>query len=160
MLPLAALLVGLAAGQVDPWSDEEGGDVERRERVLISAWAGNAWDLATQNGSSAAVFGGEIAYAFRSMDVGLAGYGYKLPGEKRPWTPVALVRLVNRFQTGNGVEATFGLGVGAARPDDWKAWFQVSLGVRLDLGPTFVGGELSFEQNNLLRLAAGLGVKF
>jgi hypothetical protein len=163
VLPLAALLAGLAAGQAqaDPWADEEDAEAaERRERVTISAWGGNAWDVANQFGSSAAVFGGEIAYVFRSMDLGLAGYGYHLPDERRSWTPVGMVRLINRFPTGNGVEATFALGIGAARPDDWIAWFQVALGVRIDLGRAFVGGELSFEQNNLLRLAGGLGVKF
>jgi hypothetical protein len=161
VLPVAALLVGLALGQAvdDPWaSEEDPGD--RRHRVSISAWGGNAWDIGNQGGASAAVVGGEVAYAFRSLDIGLAGYGYRLPDEERSWTPVGLVRLINRFPTGNGVEATFALGVGAARPAGWQAWFQVALGVRVDLGRAFVGGELSFEQNNLLRLAGGLGVKF
>jgi hypothetical protein len=31
--------------------------------------------------------------------------------------------------------------------------------VRLDLGPMFLAGELSFEQEQLLRLSGGLGVK-
>jgi hypothetical protein len=71
-----------------------------------------------------------------------------------------MLRLVNRFQTGRGLEATFGFGLGAARPDDWVAWFQVALGVRLDLGPAFVGGELAFEQYDVLRLAGGVGLRF
>lgn len=161
MLPLAALLLGLAAGQADPWDDEAWDDEEeRRERVILSAWGGTGWETGVRDGRSFGLVGGELAYAFSALDVGLAGYGYHLPGERRPWTPVMLVRLVNRFRTGRGLEATFGFGLGAARPDDWVAWFQVALGVRVDLGPMFVGGELAFEQYDLLRLAGGVGVKF
>ncbi len=39
-------------------------------------------------------------------------------------------------------------------------FFQVALGLRLDLGPLWLGGELAFERYNLLRLLAGVGVKF
>lgn len=160
MLPLAALLVGLAAGQADAWDEPYEDDDEGRDRILVSAWGGNAWETGVRDGRSAALLGGEVAWAFDSVDVGVAGYGYRLPDERRAWTPVALLRVVNRFETGNGLEATFGFGVGAARPDDWVAWFQIALGVRVNLGPMFVGGELAFEQYDLLRLAGGVGVRF
>jgi hypothetical protein len=65
---------------------------------------------------------------------------------------------MQRFPMRSGVEATFALGLGAARPRTWEAWFQVALGVRLPLGPLFLGGELAFERGDLLRLSAGLGV--
>ena len=52
------------------------------------------------------------------------------------------------------------LGLGAARPDAWQAWFQFAFGLRLGLGPLFLAGELGFEQLDLFRLAAGLGVRF
>jgi hypothetical protein len=36
----------------------------------------------------------------------------------------------------------------------------VALGGRATFGPMFVAGEIAFEQYDLLRLAAGLGVGF
>jgi hypothetical protein len=159
VLPLAALLLGLATGQADSW-EEEGFGEEDRDRVSIAAWGGYAWETGRPDGQSFGLVGGEVAYALRSLDVGVAFYGYDLPSRPRPWTPVTLLRLVNRFETGRGLEATFGFGIGAARPDDWVWWFQVALGFRVDLGPMFVAGELAFEQYDLLRLAGGVGVRF
>jgi len=72
---------------------------------------------------------------------------------------VVLARVTQRFQTRRGLDATFTFGAGAARQVDWKAWFQVALGLRLDLGPIFLAGELGFEQDGLLRLGAGVGVR-
>jgi hypothetical protein len=159
VLPLV-LLLSVATAQVDPWDEDTYDEEEDRDRILVSAWGGNAWETGTRGGGSFALAGGEVAYAFDSMDVGIAGYGYRLPDEKDPWTPVVMLRLVNRFPAGRGLEATFGFGLGAARPDDWVAWFQVALGFRLDLGPAFLGGELAFEQYDVLRLVGGVGVKF
>lgn len=159
VLPLV-LLLSLATAQVDPWDEDDYDEEQDRDRILVSVWGGNAWETGTRGGGSFPLAGGEIAYAFDSIDVGVAGYGYRLPEKKDPWTPVVMLRLVNRFQTGRGLEATFGFGLGAARPDDWVAWFQVALGVRLDLGPAFVGGELAFEQYDVLRLAGGVGLRF
>lgn len=159
MLPLALLLT-LAAGQADPWEEEDWDDEPARERLILTAWGGNGWETGRRDGGSFGLVGGEVAWAFESIDVGVAGYGYRLPDEANAWTPVLLLRLTNRFQTANGLEATFGFGLGAARPDDWVAWFQVALGVRLDLGPAFVGGELSFEQYDVVRLAGGVGLRF
>ena len=101
-----------------------------------------------------------MAWAFEHLDLGLAGYGYRGLADASTWTPVAIVRLTQRFPMRTGIEAAFGLGFGAARPRGWEAWFQVALGVRYPLGPMFLAGELSFERGDLLRLAAGLGVRF
>ena len=157
-----ALLLALAltATQGEDW--EQGSYEEPRSaRVLMSVWGGEAFDIATQNGGSAPVGGAEIAYAFDFGDLGLAGYGYRLKDTRQRWTPVGLLRLTNRFETGHGLDATFGFGVGAAHPDNhYVWWFQVALGLRYELGPVFLGGELAFEQYNLLRLLGGIGVKF
>ena len=56
-------------------------------------------------------------------------------------------------------EAGFTFGGGAARVNGWQAWFQVALGLRVDLGPVFLAGEIGFEQNSLIDLAAGVGLK-
>jgi hypothetical protein len=138
------------------WDDEE----EDRPRILLAVWGGEALGGAG-TGRSSGFVGGEAAWAFSQLDVGVAGSAYRtLRDADREWTPVVLARLTQRFRTRAGFEATFGLGLGAGRPDDWEAWYQVALGVRVPLGPMFLGGELAFEQYDLLRLAAGLGVAF
>ncbi len=154
----AALALSLLVAQADDVYD---GDVEEVEpRMLLSAWGGSV--LASGGtGRSSTFVGGEAAWALSSIDLGLAGYGYQnLEDSTREWTPVVLVRLTQRFRTRRGVEAALGFGVGAGRPDHWEAWYQVALGARVDLGPMFVGGELAFEQFDLLRLAGGLGLRF
>ncbi|HEX9402603.1 MAG TPA: hypothetical protein VF912_21080 [Anaeromyxobacter sp.] len=135
-------------------------DDERRPHVLVTAWAGEA--LASGgSGRSSGFFAGEAAWAFDSVDVGLAGSGYRSLREAgRTWTPVLLARFTQRFKTRRGFEAAFGFGVGAGRPSGWIAWYQVALGVRVPLGPLFVAGELAFEQYDILRLGGGLGVAF
>ncbi len=162
-----ALALALLASQAgaplaqEEWQASSGDDdVEDAPRLFVTAWGGEALDDAG-SGRSSALLGGEVSWAFSALDLGLAGYGYRrLADAEREWTPVALVRLVQRFQTRTGLEATFALGVGAGRPDHWTAWYQVALGGRAHFGPMFVAGELSFEQNDLLRLAAGLGLAF
>jgi hypothetical protein len=159
----AALALALGAAPVlaqdwEPgaWDDEE----ERRPRLFLSVWGGEALDGGGSGGSSA-VLGGEAAWAFDALDLGVAGYGYRrLEEAEREWTPVALVRIGQRFQTRRGLEAIFAFGIGAGRPDDWVAWYQVALGVRATFGPLFLGGELAFERYELLRLTAGLGLAF
>ncbi len=128
------------------------------KRLFLSGWGGQAFGT-SGNGGSYGTLGGEVDWAFRALDVGLAGYGYRGLPDARTWTPVALVRLTERFPLRSGVEAAFGLGIGAGRPSGWEGWFQVAIGVRVPLGPLFLGGELSFERD-LFRLAAGLGVAF
>lgn len=162
----ALLALALAAGplaqeewQPPPaWEEEDG---ERGARFFLSAWGGEALDDGG-GGASHGVLGGELAWAaFEHLDLGLAGYVYRgLPEAVRASTPVALLRLIQRYPTRRNVEATFTIGVGAARPDDWVAWLQVALGVRVTFGPLFLGGEIAFEQYDLLRLAGGLGVSF
>ena len=65
-----------------------------------------------------------------------------------------------RREEGRGLDAAVTLGLGAARPDGWVAWFLFGLGLRVDLGPLFLAGELAFEQRDQLRLMAGLGARF
>ncbi len=149
-----ALALAQDAYDVPGDEQEEGG-----HRLSLAAWGGEALDE-SRTGRSHGVLGGEVAWAFDALDVGLAGYGYHHLSDTRAWTPVALVRLVQRFRMRSGVEATFGLGVGAARPSGWEAWFQVGLGARVLFGPMFLGGELAWERSDLLRLTAGLGWTF
>lgn len=161
----AALLLALslaAAPLAQDWApddlEEERGEIG--PRVHLVAWGGEVLEDGG-GGRSSPFLGGEAAWAFDALDLGLAAYGYReLPRSAREWTPVVLVRLAQRFRTQRGVEASFGIGAGAARTDGWEAWFQAVLGVRLRLGPAFVAGELAFEQVDLLRLGAGIGVSF
>ncbi len=139
----------------------QGGDEdEDRQHVRITAWGGEA--LATGgSGHGSGFVGGEAAWAFETLDVGIAGSGYReLRDATREWTPVVLARLTQRFKLRQGLEAAFGFGAGAGRRRGWTAWYQVALGARVPLGPLFVAGELAFEQNDLLRLGAGVGVAF
>jgi hypothetical protein len=147
----------LAQGDWEPPPLEEQEDDGRKRRLSLAAWGGEALDQGG-GGASYGVLGGEVAWSFDPLDVGLAGYAYQGLSGAGGWTPVSLLRLTQRFPTRTGVEATFGLGLGAARPSGWEAWFQVAIGVRLPLGPLFLGGELAFERGDLLRLSAGLGV--
>ncbi|HEY6099576.1 MAG TPA: hypothetical protein VIW03_09110 [Anaeromyxobacter sp.] len=160
-LAVSALLSAAPVAQEDwePPPYEEESD-EGRKRIRLSAWGGDAM-ASGGSGHASTILGGEAAWAFDALDLGLAGYGYQdLLNARRSWTPVVLLRLTERFQTRRAVEAAFTFGVGAGRPRDWTVWFQVALGVRVNLGPMFLGGELAFEQYDLLRLAAGLGVSF
>lgn len=158
LLALALAAAPLAQeewGSPREWEDEaparEGGG-----RLRLSAWAGEAWDEGG-TGRSFDVAGGEAAWAFEHLDVGVAGYGWRGLEEPDAWTPVAMLRLTQRFELRTGVEAAFAIGLGASRPAGWDAWFQVALGVRIPLGPLFLCGELAFERGDLLRLGAGLG---
>ena len=170
MLPLAlAAALALTSGQVvdadDAWEqgwddDEDAYDEERAPRLSISGFGGALWDL--DEGGTESAYGGEISYAFDPIEVGLYGAAYRLPeDEDGEYSPVVLVRLIQRFPTYRGLDAMFALGIGAAEVEDWDAWFQVALGMRLQVaGPAFLSGELSFEQNDLLRLVGGIGVRF
>ena len=156
-----AMAVSLAAGVIN--AAPQGADLRigLYSITYLGVWyRGEA--LATGGtGHGSALYGGEAAWAFDSIDLGVAGYGYNsLLQSNRQWTPVVLARLTERFRTRRNLEAAFTFGVGAGRPKGWTAWFQVALGVRFDLGPMFLGGELAFEQYDLLHLTAGLGVTF
>ncbi|HEX9050688.1 MAG TPA: hypothetical protein VF841_09165 [Anaeromyxobacter sp.] len=159
----ALLALALAASPALAQEEWQAPDEEQEEgghRLSVAAWGGEALDESGTGGKSYGVLGGEVAWAFDQLDLGVAGYGYRHLSETRTWTPVALVRLVQRFRMRSGVEATFGLGIGAARPSGWEAWFQVGLGARVTFGPVFLGGELAFERSDLLRLTGGLGLTF
>lgn len=162
---MTGALLALALAASPPLAQEEwplppDEQEEHKVRHLsLSVWGGEAFDE-SGSGASFGVVGAEAAWSFSSLDVGLAGYRYEgLPGSQS-WIPVTMLRLTQRFPLRTGVEATFALGVGAVRRTGWEAWFQVALGMRVPLGPMFVGGELGFERGNLLRLAGGLGVTF
>jgi len=158
VLALSLSTASLAQEEWEVPAYDENGDEVRRLRLAV--WGGEALDGGGA-GRSSTLLGGELAWAFDSIDLGVAGYGYRsLVDATREWTPVVLLRLTERFRTRRGVEAAFSFGLGAGRPRDWIAWFQVALGARVNLGPLFIGGEIAFEQNDLLRLAAGLGVAF
>jgi hypothetical protein len=144
----------------DDWGIGWEDDVERPPRLFVSAWGGEALSTGGE-GRSSSLLGAEVAWAFRSLEVGLAGYGYRgLREDGRGWAPVTLLRVTQRFPTRGGLEAGFTFGIGAGKPDDWTAWYQVALGGRLPLGPLFLAGEIGFEQYDLLRLAGGVGVAF
>lgn len=157
----AALALSLAVAQADyDYPGYPEAEDEEQPHVLLSAWGGTALGDGG-SGRSSTILGGEAAWAFESMDLGIAGYGYQnLEDASREWTPVMLLRLTQRFRTRRGVEAALTFGIGAGRPDDWDAWYQVAIGGRADLGPMFLAGELAFEQFDILRLAAGVGVRF
>ena len=147
--------------QEEEWEAREGHDEEeRRPHVLLSAWGGAGF-LAGGSGASAGFVSAEAAWAFRSVDLGIQGTAYHdLPDARQAVTPVTLVRLTQRFHTRRGFDASFTLGLGAGRYAGWRGWYQVAMGLRLPLGPLFVGGELAFEQLNILRLAGGIGLAF
>lgn len=159
----ALRLAATLADEEDPLTEdgEDGGeDEEDSRRLFVSAWGGTALE-GGGSGRSHSFGGGEIAWAFEPVDVGIAGYGYRDLEEDGPeWSPVVLLRLTERFRTRRGLEATLAFGVGAAKPDGWTSWVQLALGVRVPLGPLFIGGEVGFERYDMLRLAAGVGVGF
>jgi hypothetical protein len=157
LLLLLLVVPGAALAQ----DEETYSEPSAGERVHVVAWGGTLLDL-RGNSSAAGLAGGEVAYSFDSLDVGIMAQGYRLDRARstREWTPVVLLRLEQRFETRRGLEAIVALGLGAARPIDWQAWFQFAFGLRLGLGPLFIAGEVGFEQLDLFRLAAGVGVRF
>lgn len=163
MLPAllaAALLASTGPGDAyDPFEDPPPGGQER-PRLHLTAWGGAFTGAPGSGRDGGALLGGEVAWSFDAMDVGVQALAAQLDAGGSRSSPVLLLRLGQRFETRQGLEATFTLGMGAARRDRWEAWFQVGLGGRLDLGPVFVAAELAFEQADLIRLAGGLGVRF
>jgi hypothetical protein len=129
-------------------------------RLYLTAWGGALVDTGGQ--FPAAGFGGaEVAWAFDALDVGVLAQGYRLGDRARtPWTPVILGRILQRFETRRGLEATLGIGIGAGRTDHWIGWFQFAVGLRIYEGPLFIAGEFGFEQLDLFRISAGIGARF
>ncbi|MFT3912529.1 MAG: hypothetical protein QM704_00145 [Anaeromyxobacteraceae bacterium] len=159
-----ALSAGNTAGQSDPYEEDDHGHGGDDTGLFLAVRGGEA--VGPNGGGAHPVYGGEIGWSFEPIDLSLAGYAYKdldgkpAPGEKSQWNRMYLVRLGQRFETYRGLEGTLDLGIGAAHTDKWKSWVQLGLGVHLNIDPLFVTGEITFEQNGLVRLTAGLGARF
>lgn len=134
--------------------------VERPPRLDLTVWGG---EILSEGGSGASseAFAAEATWRFDAIDVGVLGGSWALRDPDTLATyraPVLLARFGQRFETRNDLLASFTFGVGAAKAPAWRSWFQVSLGARATFGPAFLGGELSFESDDVLRLSLGLGV--
>jgi hypothetical protein len=162
-LALAApVTVAPEAGDEEPdWSQEL--PDEEPPRLDLTLWGGQAW---TERGTGprSETYAAEATWRFDRLDLGLSGGCYELRDDSADGTmqsyfaPVYLLRLGQRFETRNGLLASFTFGLGAAKTAEWRSWFQVAMGARATFGPAFVAGELAFESEDVLRLALGLGV--
>jgi hypothetical protein len=163
---LAALLAtALAAAPApaeayDPFEDPppEGG---RMARLSVTAWGGGLLGLTGGTRSGGSLAGGEVAWSFDSLDLGVQALSAQVEaGSNRP-VPVLLLRIGQHFESRRGLEGSFTFGAGSARlGGKWQAWFQIGLGGRIDLGPIFLAAELGLEQADLVRVAGGIGVRF
>jgi len=167
VLPLA-LALALTSSAVEPDAgpaDEPAAwdEVEPEPRLDLTLWGGQAW-IGGGGGTRSEAYGAEGTWRFDTLDLGLFGGGYALHKEtagatpERYFAPVCLLRIGQRFETRNGLLASFTFGAGAAKTVSWRSWFQVALGARAAFGPAFVAGELAFESDELLRLSLGVGV--
>jgi hypothetical protein len=146
-----------------PPADEEFIVDVRDPRIDLTLWGGSAW---TQGGGGprADSWGGEATWRFDAVDLGLFGGTYGLRSTAadgstgKRWAPVWLARVGQRFETRNGLLAFFTFGIGALEDARWRSWFQVALGARARFGPAFLSGELSFESDDFVRVAVGVGV--
>ena len=130
-----------------------------RSHVRVTGWGGALIDL--EDGGGVPFGGAEVAWIFSAFDLGFLAQAYNFGSRaKSDWAPVLLARFEQRFETLRGVDAMLSFGLGAARTDGWQTWFQVAFGFRASSGPLFLAGELGFEQDQLFRLAAGVGVSF
>ena len=164
LLALALAAAPLAAAAQD---DDTLGEPPPHEHLRVTAWGGRLLNLQGDR-PGAGFYGGEIAWSFSFLDLGLMAQAYGLdtagptPRSRRDPTPVLLLRLEQSFETRRGLEATLAIGVGAAhtgRANDWQTWYQFAIGLRLGLGPLFLAAEGGFEQLDLFRLGAGLGFR-
>ncbi len=154
----AVLALSLAALSAD---DEEVAAPGGRGGLEIAAVGGTAIEVGTAHGRSFAIAGAEVSWAFDSIDVGILAQAYRFgDAGASPWEPVVLARIEQRFETARGLDAYLAFGIGAGKVTSWLAWYQVALGVRLAQGPLAVGGEIGFEQYQLLRLVASIGGRF
>jgi len=142
----------------DVFDEPERGD--EPGRLSLTLLGGELMALSGSTRRSASHLGGEVAWRFDAVEVGVLGQAARLRTTADEWSPVVMLRLTERFMSRRGLEASFSFGLGAAREERWKTWFQVALGVRLGLGPIFVGGEIGFEQADYVRLAGALGTRF
>jgi hypothetical protein len=149
----AALFASPSQPDEDYAFEEEGAG-----RLRVGAWGGTLFDLDEQGTIPFA--GGEVGWSFGPLGVGVLAQAYRFGRERADseWGPVVLGRLEQRFETGRGAEAALAFGVGGARLRGWQAWFQFGFGFRARRGPVYFGGELGFEQEQLFRLGATLGL--
>jgi hypothetical protein len=132
-------------------------------RLDLTVWGGTGW-MGGGSGVRSQSWGAEATWRFDAVDVGLFGGCYELrtdPGGgvvPAYFAPVYLARIGQRFETRNGLLASFTFGVGALKETDWRSWFQIAIGARATFGPAFLAGELAFESDDLVRLGVGLGV--
>jgi hypothetical protein len=168
LLLLSAIALAAAAAvpaQVRALDDEDDAfDAPQRgdepRRLSLMAFGGELSAVSGSGRSSAALYGGEVAWTFDAVELGLLGQAARLRSGPNEWSPIVLVRITERFRSRRGLEGSFSFGLGGAREDRWKTWFQAAIGARLDLGPIFVGGEVGFEQADFFRFSAGLGTRF
>jgi hypothetical protein len=154
-LLLAAPLAAAAQEEEEVYARAPSG-----RHLHLTGWGGSLIDTGGEF-PAAGFAGGEVAWAFEALELGVLAQGYHLGRRTRdPWTPVILARIRERFETRRGLDATVGFGIGAGRVDRWETWFQFAVGLRLHAGPLFVAGEVGFERLDLFRLAGGLGVAF
>ncbi len=162
MLPLLLAMALLSpADQPGDEDDEDVVDQAGPSGLVIGAVGGLAIEAFQANGRTFEFAGAQVGWSFGGdMEVGLLAQAYHFrDAAVAPWSPVLLLRLDQRFETARGVSADLGLGLGAGRTDQWQAWYQATLGIRLEKGPVILGAELGFEQNALLRLGASLGFR-
>jgi hypothetical protein len=154
---------GDALSPLPPEETEEPSSEEVPPRLDLTLWGGQVLSE-RGSGTRSEAYAAEATWRFDSLDLGLFGGCYQLRDSTASGTlesyfaPVYLLRVGQRFETRNGLLASFSFGVGAAKTGDWRSWFEVALGARATYGPAFVAGELSFESDDVLRLSLGLGV--
>lgn len=151
-----------AADEEDEDDDAFDAPARRDEgrRLSLMAFGGELSAFSGSGRSSATLYGGEVAWRFEAVELGVLGQAARLRSGASDWSPIVLLRITERFQSRRGLEGSISFGLGGAREDRWRTWFQVGLGARLDLGPIFLNGEVGFEQADFIRLAAGLGTRF
>jgi hypothetical protein len=168
-LLLLALSLAAAAAPAPARAGEDDDDLDAFDapprgpeprRLSLMAFGGELSALSGSGRRSASVYGGEVAWRFDVVELGVLAQAARLRRGPEEWSPVVLARVTERFRSRGGLEGSITFGVGGAREDRWRTWFQVALGARLDLGPIFIGGEVGFEQADYVRLAAGLGTRF
>jgi len=161
---LAAAAVALLALQSGAWDDDEPRYDESRPGRLTLGLLGGGASLLDGSGRTSPWVGGEVGWDFQSTSLSLLveGHHYGDPLlATQTWTPVALLRLAQRFETRRGVDAAIIIGLGTGRPDrHWTLWYQVALAIRLHAAPFFVQAEAGFERDDFVRFGGGAGVAF
>lgn len=169
MLPLALALTlattPLPGEELPPLpAEEEPYTFEEREpRLDLTVWGGTGW-MGGGSGVRSQAYGAEATWRFDAVDLGLFGGCYELRSDPTGgvvpayFAPLYLARIGQRFETRNGLLASFTFGVGALKETEWRSWFQIAIGARATFGPAFLAGELAFESDDFVRLALGLGV--